>query len=105
MAKKVEETVKKTTKVQIEFCGGSAIVHRGEGPSIWDKTENSITWIKDKGYKPEDVEIIGDKPPCWDAIFSPPEPAVPVGGDPANVTAVQESIIESQIDPTKGQIS
>ena len=105
MAKKSEETVKKTTKVRIEFRGDSAVIHRGEGlPAIWDKTENSVAWLKDIGYKPEEVEIVGDKPQCWDAIFSPPvEPIVPIG-NPADVT-VQETIIESHIDPTKGQIS
>lgn len=70
MAKKPEETVTKISKVRIEFHDTSATIIRGNGfPWISDKTENSVNWLVSKGYKPEEIEIIGTKPEYWDAAF------------------------------------
>jgi hypothetical protein len=71
MAKKSEETTAKKTKIRIEFRSGSAIIYRKEKlPFLSDKEENSIKWLKENGYKPEEIEIVGNKPLCWDEIFS-----------------------------------
>ena len=72
MAKK-EEIVKKTTKITIHFQGESATIIRQDNfPMIIDKTEKSVEWLAAKGFKPAEIEIIGEKPSCW--INSFPEP-------------------------------
>lgn len=78
---KVKVEVKSDIKVTIKVHSQeSATIYRGEGlPFITDKTVNSVTWLKDKGYEEKEIEIIGEKPATWDAIFNPPkaeEPAV-----------------------------
>jgi hypothetical protein len=71
MAKKTEPVAVKTTKVKIVFQGSSATVIRDNLPSIMDKAENSVEWLAKKGYKIEEIEVVGDKPSCWDVIFPP----------------------------------
>jgi hypothetical protein len=67
-----EKIVKRSNKVRIEFHNGSATIYRKEKlPFLSDKEENSIKWLKEKGYKPEDLDIVGNKPSCWDVIFPP----------------------------------
>lgn len=90
---KVKVEVKSDIKVTIKVHSQeSATIYRGEGlPFITDKTVNSVTWLKDKGYEEKEIEIIGEKPATWDATFNPPKveepaiPAEPVKEEPATV--------------------
>lgn len=86
MAKKEEVVVKKTTKVTLETrTWGSSTIHRGGGlPMISDRTEAAVEWLKAQGYKPAEIELIGEKPANWDAVFdeNPVAPVVvPPSGD------------------------
>jgi hypothetical protein len=104
MNNKVETKLKtekpKTEKPKIRFqvnAGGSSIIYRNDGlPFIIDKTNNAIKWIADKGYKEKEIEIIGEKPAEWDAIFSPPPPVIapePIVA-PAEPVTPTESVVE-----------
>jgi len=76
MAKaKTEEKVKASSKVRLRVhSSGTSTIYRNDGlPSIDDKTDKAIQWLFDKGYKAEEVEIIGEKPACWEAVFAPPK--------------------------------
>jgi len=72
MAKKQDETVKKTTtKVRIEFLNEKATIYREGLPFISDKIEKSVKWLNENGYKSEEIEVVGNKPECWNTIFPP----------------------------------
>jgi len=69
MAKKQDEIVKKTTKVRIEFLNEKATIYREGLPFISDKIEKSVKWLNENGYKSEEIEIVGNKPECWNIIY------------------------------------
>ena len=81
MAKKEEAPVKKTTTVTLQVgAAGISIIERGNGlPFISDRTDKAVEWLKAKGYKVTDVELIGEKPSNWDTVFeiAPADPVVP----------------------------
>jgi len=71
VAKKEEAPVKKTTTVTLQVgAAGISIIERGNGlPFISDRTDKAVEWLKAKGYKVTDVELIGEKPSNWDTVF------------------------------------
>ena len=72
--KEIEKEIKKNVKkISFHVKSDSSIIYRNntELPFLIDKTENSIKWLVENGFKQEDIEIVGEKPPMWDAIFSP----------------------------------
>ena len=112
--KKVVKVVKTTTVTLRTGCGYvdvSRIERDGGWPTITDKTEKAVVWLKANGYKVTDVELIGEKPVNWDTVWeiAPVEPVVVVPeapsapeeqpaliapiADPADVTAVVPEII------------
>ena len=56
-----------------------------------------MRWLHAKGYKEADIEIIGEKPAIWDAIFSPPvvaqEPVAPILA-PADPIALVDEVVK-----------
>jgi hypothetical protein len=71
MAKKDEVIAKKTTKVSLYVgpSGTSTIVRSDGMPQIIDKTEKNVEWLAAKGFKPVDIELVGEKPANWDTVF------------------------------------
>ena len=63
--------VKKTTTVSLHVGRhGSSMIVRSEGlPMISDKTERAVEWLAAQGFKPKDIELVGEKPANWDAVF------------------------------------
>ena len=55
---------------------------------ITDKTDKSVIWLAANGFTAEQIEIIGEKPANWDAVFNPP---VVVAEAPAVETPVAET--------------
>lgn len=96
MAKKEEAPVKKTTTVTLQVgAAGMSIIERGNGlPFISDRTEKAVEWLKAKGYKVTDIELIGAKPANWDTVFEI-APAVPTVVDVAAAEATA-AIIASE---------
>jgi hypothetical protein len=92
---KPDKNKEEKPKTQIRFrenAGGTSTIHRNDGlPSIDDKTENSIKWVQAQGYKPTDIEFIGQKPATWDAIMDPPKAAEIV--DPMAAPANPEAVV------------
>lgn len=74
MSKEKVET--KKFNVRIKINGNSSCIFRTGMPFIEDETNNSICWLKANGYKPEEIEIIGEKPECWNSVFPPAEPTL-----------------------------
>jgi hypothetical protein len=75
MAKTVKtETPKSKFKAKVEFQmnGNTATVYRPEMPFIVDRTEKVAPWLKNQGFKAEEIEIIGEKPAGWDEMFINP---------------------------------
>ena len=69
-----KEAPKATFKISLVVKGGFSIIFRNNGmPFIIDKTDNAVTWLVTNGYKEKEIEIIGEKPVIWDALFSPPK--------------------------------
>jgi len=64
--KKVE---KSNYKVQISFREKSAIIFRPNLPFLADTADLAVHWLFDNGYKPEEVEVIGEKPESWYKTF------------------------------------
>jgi len=77
MAKKPVEIPVKTTKVKIKFQDLSATIIRDNLPTILDASENAVKWLA-KNYKPEEIEIVGNKPAYWDTYFPPSKEPIPV---------------------------
>ena len=69
-------TKKKTTTVSLYVTnyGSSTIVRSGGMPMIIDQTDKALEWLKAHEYKASDIEIIGEKPSCWDTIYPSEEP-------------------------------
>jgi hypothetical protein len=87
----------------------SATILRTDLPSITDKTESAVLWLAKNNFKPEEIEVIGEKPSSWNIAFNiiEPEPIkqveasvtpevkpveIPHIADPANIEAVTETI-------------
>jgi len=87
-AEKVKEE-KAKFKISIRIHGdGTSTVYQGNGfPHIIDKTEKSIQWLANKGFKAEEIEILGDKPEVWESIYPSPKAAEP---EPTLVEKVAE---------------
>jgi hypothetical protein len=71
-----DATPKKTFKVSIEIKGESSTIIRENLPFICDKTDKSLEWLASKGYKEEEIEVIGNKPSNWTEFFKQPEQVV-----------------------------
>jgi hypothetical protein len=84
---KAETVAKPTFKVRLRINpADTATIFRGEGlPFIDDKTDSAVKWLADKGYKPEEVEILGEKPAIWSTVY--PEPV-------AESTPIVEPVVE-----------
>jgi hypothetical protein len=70
---KAEKVEKPTSKIRLRIYTPehSVIIRNDRLPFIEDKTENAVKRLFDNGYKTEEIEIIGEKPLCWDKIFLP----------------------------------
>jgi hypothetical protein len=111
MAKKDEVVVKKTTKVTLEVKshGKSTIYREGGLPWLIDRTEKSVEWLKAQGYKPAEIELVGEKPSNWDAVFdeNPVAPvAKPISGDgimddsvPLMTPEEREALVKKNVEP------
>jgi hypothetical protein len=98
MAKKEEVVVKKTTKVTLETrTWGSSTIYRGAGlPAITDRTEKAVEWLKAQGYKPAEIELIGEKPANWDAVFDE-NPVAPIA-EPVSGSGIMDDSVPSLAD-------
>ena len=72
-ADKKEAVAKSPYKVTLKVHSqSSATIIRPDGfPQITDKTQDAVKWLAAKSYKPEEIEIIGEKPSNWDEVFVP----------------------------------
>ena len=69
---------KKVYPISIEFyTDGKSKIIRKDLPMLIDKTDKSIAWLKANNFKEGDIEIIGNKPDCWETYYPAPvvEPA------------------------------
>jgi len=92
--------VKKTTTVSLHVgIHGSSTIVRSEGlPMIGDRTDKAVEWLAAQGFKPNDIELVGEKPANWDAVF---EIAPPVENDVPVVKPVTE-ITSTAVDQNIG---
>jgi len=68
---------KKVYKISIEFYPGfTAKITRKDLPQLIDTTDKSISWLEVHDFKAEDIELIGDKPDCWETYYPAPAPIV-----------------------------
>jgi len=82
--------VKAASKIRLRVYGEKAVIYRNDGyPSIEDRTTESVLWLERNGYKPEEIEIIGEKPSNWDAVFNPTPVAVEAVEALPEVTAAE----------------
>jgi len=66
-----EKAAEPTSKVRLRvFSQQSSTIFRTDLPSINDKTENAVLWLVKNNFKPEEIEIIGEKPSTWDSAFN-----------------------------------
>ena len=65
---------KKVYKISIRFgsSGGTSMIIRNDLPSLIDNTEKSVAWLKANDFKEADIEIIGNKPECWETYYPAP---------------------------------
>jgi len=68
--KSVIETSKFKVQIRVSSDGTSTVI-RKELPFIVDKTDKSVAWLVAQGFKESEIEIIGEKPANWDALFNP----------------------------------
>lgn len=73
MAKAEKSEAKPTSKARLKVHSQtSATIFRNDGlPAITDKTEQTVTWLAANGFKVNEIELIGEKPSNWDAVFAP----------------------------------
>lgn len=73
MGKETKSSEKSTFKVKLRVDprGYSTIIRNGGLPFIDDKTEKAVSWLALKGFKENEIEIIGEKPACWKSIYQP----------------------------------
>jgi len=90
--KKAEEKKAEKSKFKVRLrinSDGSSTIFRGEGlPYIDDKTEKAVQWLSDKGYKAEEVEIIGEKPKIWETVYPSIKAAEPVAVEPPQIVTL-----------------
>jgi len=107
MVKKEEKKVVKVVKTTIVtlrtgwgYADVSRIERDGGWPTITDKTESAVEWLKAKGYKVTDVDLIGEKPANWDTVWeiAPVEPVVVVPEAPS-APEEQPALIAPIADP------
>jgi hypothetical protein len=102
--------VKKVYKVTLIVDGHSSTIVRPNLPTIFDKTTSAVVWLKDNGFKAEDINVIGTKPECWEEFYpAPVKPAEPTAvekiaevldkpSEPAPV--VTEPVAPAPVEPT-----
>jgi hypothetical protein len=64
-AKKPDEKTIVQKKYKISFQSypdGTSMITRKDLPSLIDKTEKSVQWVMDHGFKETEIEFIGEKP-------------------------------------------
>jgi hypothetical protein len=67
------EVAKSKFKVHLRSVStSSAVIYRDNLPDIIDNREAAVRWLAEKGFKAEEIEIIGEKPANWDVVFPPP---------------------------------
>jgi len=101
--KKVVKVVKTTTvtlRTGWGYADTARIERDGDWPTITDKTEKAVAWLKAKGYKVSDIELIGEKPVNWDTVWeiAPVEPVVVVPEAPS-APEEQPTLIDPIADP------
>jgi len=70
MNRKKEKEEKKVSKIRLCIYGDRAVIHRKGGlPFIEDKALETVLWLAQKGYNPEEIEVLGEKPSNWEAAF------------------------------------
>ena len=71
MAKKEEKVAGPTSKARLRVHSQTlATILRNDGlPAITDRTEEAVKWLAAQGFKPAEIEILGDKPATWDMVF------------------------------------
>jgi len=77
---KEKETVapsKFKAQLRVHSQETSTVVRLNGMPMITDKTDKSVVWLAANGFKAEQIEIIGEKPANWDAVFNPPVAEAP----------------------------
>jgi hypothetical protein len=107
--KKIEKkVVKKVYAATIQFYpDGTSTIIRPNMPMLIDKTDKAVSWLKDNGFKVEDIEVIGDKPSCWDIVYPAPVPdpamveklAAVLDGKPAEPAPTPAPVADPIIDP------
>jgi hypothetical protein len=71
--------VKKIYKAYLcQSINGTSIITRPNLPMIIDTTKKAVEWLKANSFQSEDIEIIGDKPECWNEVFPEPTPSLAV---------------------------
>lgn len=64
---------KSTSKVRLHVYaqGHSKIIRNDKLPFIEDNTDRAVRWLAANGFKENEIEIIGEKPACWNTVFPP----------------------------------
>jgi hypothetical protein len=84
------DVVKPVAKIRLVCDGSSTVtIHRLGLPYIVDKELEAVQWIKANVAKPEEVEIVGERPASWDIVFpvQKPEDAM---AEPVTPEVIQE---------------
>ena len=63
--------VKSKFKVCLCTDSSSAKIYRPNMPYIIDNKEAAVRWLAEKGFKAEEIEVVGEKPVNWDTVFPP----------------------------------
>lgn len=69
---KEKDVVSSKFKVQLRVHSQetSTIVRLVEDlPMITDKTDKAVLWLVAKGFKADEIEVIGEKPKNWNEAF------------------------------------
>jgi len=70
MAKVTETTMKKPVRIEFRKGRTSADIYRSNDmPILTSSIENSVKWLAEN-YKHTDIDVIGEKPKCWDEYFN-----------------------------------
>lgn len=94
-SKKIEKVEKPVYKIRLKVHSQEkSTIFRNDGfPFIDDKTENAVKWLADKGYKPEEIEILGEKPAIWEIVYPKPVVEAPI----VEVPTVEAPIVETPV--------
>ena len=88
--KTTEKSIITKARLRVHSQTSSTILRNDGLPSITDNTEKAVQWLAAQGFKSTDIEIIGEKPANWDAIFNPP---VASTGDPIVSQPISDAVI------------